>query len=165
MTAETTELRLITRLLELTENRAALADLRRGLGQPRSIAPEMHRHVVPLLPENVGRWREQCHYLIAALFALHPVHTATGNLGDHFARAAQVTGNPEAVERRFVALLDAHPDDLDFHLRQAVSFLKSKEETPINWQRLYFDAWAWQDEARRAEVQRQWANGFWRRRA
>lgn len=157
---------LIVLLDSLREDRAALANLRRGLGRPRSMAPEMYRYLVPLIPEGIGGWREQSHYLIAALYALHPKNTTEGNMGSHFNRAVAQAGESgsEAIERRFVALLDAHPDDLAFFLRQAVSYLKSKEEIPINWQQLFYDVLAWNHEERRGEVQRRWANDFWRRR-
>ena len=156
---------LIALLDSLLENRAALANLRRGLGQPRSMAPDMHRYLMPLLPERISRWDEQSYYLVAALYGLHPKSTPTGNLGRHFARVLAQAGESggEAVERRFVALLDAHPDDLDFHLRQAVGLLKAKEEIPVNWQQLLYDVMAWGRPDRRSDVQRRWAAGFWRR--
>ncbi|HXF64756.1 MAG TPA: type I-E CRISPR-associated protein Cse2/CasB [Caldilineaceae bacterium] len=156
---------LILLLGSLQENRAAMAHLRRGLGQPRSMAPEMHRYLLPLLPERISRWDEQSYYLIAALFALHPKSTTTGNLGEHFARTVAQAGDSgrEAVERRFIALLDAHPDDLAFHLRQAIGYLRAREETPVHWQRLLYDVMDWGRHDRRPEVQRRWAQGFWRR--
>lgn len=156
---------LIALLDSLQDNRAALAALRRGLGQPRSMAADMHRYLIPLLPERISRWDEQCYYLIAALYGLHPKPAASGNLGDHFAQAKSQAGEAgaEAVERRFIALLDAHPDDLAFYLRQAISFLKGKEETAVNYQRLLYDVMAWNDPERRVQVQRRWAQGFWRR--
>jgi CRISPR system Cascade subunit CasB len=156
---------LIPALEAWRDNRAVLANLRRGLGEPRSMAPAMHPYLLPLIPAGATRWQEQSHYLIAALYALHPKNATEGNLGHHFNRAVAQAGEGggEAIERRFVALLDAHPEDLAFHLRQAVSFLKSKEEIPINWQRLFYDVLAWNHDLRRGEVQRQWATGFWRR--
>ncbi len=156
---------LITWLESLQEDRAALAALRRGLGRPRSMAPEMYRYMIPLVPPRLSWWDEQSYYLIAALYGLHPKSTLHGNLGEHFAQAGGQAGDAgaEAIERRFIALLDAHPEDMDFHLRQAVSFLKSKEEIPINWHQLLYDVMAWNHDERRAQVQRRWANGFWRR--
>jgi CRISPR system Cascade subunit CasB len=57
-------------------------------------------------------------------------------------------------------LLAAHPDDLDFHLRQAVSFLKSRD-VPVNWHQLLSDVLAWGHPER--YVQRRWARAFWGR--
>jgi len=131
------------------------------------MAADMHRYLIPLLPERISRWDEQCYYLIAALYGLHPKPAPSGNLGDHFAQALAQAGEAggEAVERRFVALLDAHPDDLDFYLRQAISYLKAKEEISVNYQQLLYDVMAWNHAERRVQVQRRWARGFWRRQA
>lgn len=157
-----------TYLETLAEDRAALAKLRRGLGQPPGTAPEMYPYVVRHLPKDAypNSWTEQTYYLIAALYALHPKSAREGNLGQHFART--LDPNPdynEAIERRFTALLTAHPDDLHFYLRQAISFLKSRqEEIGVNWHQLMWDILAWEHPDRRTRVQKQWAAQFWRRR-
>jgi len=101
------------------------------------------------------------YYLIAALFAYHPGSGGTGNLGDAFAQTLDPGGDSTATERRFAALLAAHPEDLPFYLRQAVSFLKSKE-VPINWHQLFFDLLAWDHPD--GYVQKRWARAFWGRR-
>ncbi len=154
----------ITQLESLAEDRGALAALRRGLGQPPGTTAEMYRYVVPRLPRDTypNSWTEQAYYLIAALYALHPGQGLGRNLGHHFAQT--LDPNPDhntAVERRFTALLTAHPDDLHFYLRQAVSFLKSKE-VAVNWHQLMWDILAWGEADRRARVQKQWAAQFWR---
>lgn len=71
---------------------------------------------------------------------------------------ARSEGGEDALERRFTALLAAHPDDLPDYLRQAVSFLKSKD-VPINWNQLIWDLQKWNDEDRR--IQKEWARSFW----
>lgn len=145
------------------QDRGALAALRRGLGQPAWSVPEMYPYVVPRLPANLSAAQEAAYYLTASLFALHPKSTAQGNLGGHLAQAKQ-GGNEDAIERRFTALLAAHPDDLPGYLRQAVSFLKSKE-IPVNWEQLLYDLQAWEHPDRRARVQKEWARAFWGRPA
>ena len=74
---------------------------------------------------------------------------------------ARSEGGEDALERRFTALLAAHPDDLPDYLRQAVSFLKSKEE-PVNWTQLLWDLQSRdkRDDPKRS-VQKQWARSFW----
>ena len=81
-------------------------------------------------------------------------------MGAHFAHTRSPDSDNTAIERRFVALLAAHPDDLDFYLRQAVSFLRSKE-VPVNWQQLLSDVLAWSHPER--YVQKAWARAFWGR--
>jgi CRISPR system Cascade subunit CasB len=163
----TLEHQFVSYLETLVEDRAALAALRRGLGQPPGSVPDMYRYVVRYLPKDAypNSWTEQSYYLIAALYALHPASAPEGNLGSHFARTFDPKAdNNEATERRFTALLTAHPDDLAFYLRQAVSFLKSKEVN-INWHQLMWHVLAWSDPDRRTGVQKRWAAQFWRRQA
>jgi len=149
-------------LESLRDNRAALAALRRGLGQPPGTVADMYRYVVRWLPDDAKPWREAAYYQIAALFAYHPAEGGQGNMGRHFDAVRRQDPNADhtALERRFTALLAAHPEDLDFYLRQAVSFLRSKE-VPINWQRLFYDLRRWGYENRPA--QRDWARAFWGR--
>jgi CRISPR system Cascade subunit CasB len=66
------------------------------------------------------------------------------------------------IEKRLLALLNCHRDDLPDHLRQVISLLKSKD-TPVNWAKLLHDIKGWDWESR--DVQRSWAWGFWASRA
>ena len=106
-------------LESLRDDRGALAALRRGLGQPPGTVTSMYPCVVPWLPAEAPPWQETAYYLIAALFAYHPADGGTGNMGHHFGRARDPQRDDTAIERRFTALLAAHPDDLDGYLRQA----------------------------------------------
>jgi len=145
------------------QERGALAALRRGLGQPPGTVAETFRYVEPWLGEKRSPAREAAFYLVASLFALHPKTTHQGNMGAHLAQTRS-EGGEDALERRFTALLAAHPDDLPFYLRQAVSFLKSKE-VPVNWNELLWDLQNW-DEKRddpRRSIQKKWASAFWSR--
>jgi CRISPR system Cascade subunit CasB len=166
---KTREHSLVHHLEAFKDNRGALATLRRGLGQPPGTVPDMFRYIIPLLPQDAfpGSWTERSYYLIASLYALHPESKATGDLGEHFAE--NLDPNPDynaAIERRFVALLTAHPDDLHIYLRQAISFLKSKEEKGrVNWHQLMWDLLQLGNPDSAARVQKRWANHFWRRTA
>lgn len=150
----------ITYLEGLRENRGALAALRRGLGQTPGTVPAMYPYVVRWLPQEAKAWQERTYYIIASLFAYHPQAGGTGNVGSHFARARDPGKDDTAIERRFTALLAAHPEDLDTVLRQAIGFLKSKE-VPVNWQQLVRDlqGWGWESKS----VQKRWAASFWGR--
>lgn len=156
----------VTYLETLREDRGALAALRRGLGQEPGTVPDMFPYVVPCMKAKTGTWAENTYYLIASLFALHPVSIPSGNMGKHFARHLDYQ-NPEnntALERRFTALLTASSDDLHIYLRQAISFLKSKDETPVNWHQLMWDTLNLDDPDKAPKVQKRWAEGFWRTR-
>ena len=145
------------------EDRGALAALRRGLGQSPGSAPEMHPYVARFLPPGDWTWRHQCHYIVAALFALHQQSADRGNMGDTFRRIGEEEtktrgDKPESLERRFVALLKCHRDDLFGYLRHAVSLAGSRN-VPVNWERLLSDLHKWNYERR--PVQRDWARSFW----
>ncbi|MBT9258210.1 MAG: type I-E CRISPR-associated protein Cse2/CasB [Clostridiales bacterium] len=146
-------------LLELAEDRAALAALRRGLGRPPGTVPEMFPYVIPFLPRELGLQEEATYYTLAALFALHPSHTYRGNMGDHMAQAAY-KGNREAVERRFVALLAARSEDLPERLRQTIGFLKA-QEVRVNWDALFSALRYWNHSNYGARIRREWARAFW----
>ncbi len=140
------------------DERAAFAALRRGLGRAPGTEPAMFPYIVQWLPTVCPQWNEEMYYLIAALFAYHPKEGGVGNLGAAFKTAAQGESDTTAIERRFTALLAADTEDLHFYLRQAVSFLKSKD-VAINWQQLFADVLRWQY----GQVQKQWAYKFWGR--
>jgi len=140
------------------QERGALASLRRGLGQPPGTVADMYRYVEPFLGQERSGLKESAFYLVAALFALHPTSTGSGNMGSHMRASDLENKSGDALERRFTALLAAHPDDLPNYLRQAVSFLKSKD-VPINWNQLVWDLQKWNDEDRR--IQKEWARSFW----
>ena len=152
----------VSYLERLGQDRGALATLRRGLGQAPGTDLGAYRYVVPWLSEEAPPWQEAAYFSLAALYGLHPVSGGTGNLGDHYAAArAQGQGaNDSALERRFTALLNAHPDDLSGALRQAISYLASKE-VPIDWHQLLRDMLAWGHPSH--YVQKNWARAYWGR--
>jgi len=155
------EVPFVTYLKKLAknENRGALAALRRGLGRPPGSAPEVHRYVMPFLSPGPWTWRNQCHYIVAALFALHPESTAHGNMG-HTLHAIHAATRSESIEQRFVALLKCHRDDLFDHLRHAVSLARSSSKSiAVHWEQLFKDICYWDSENNR--VQRNWSQGFW----
>ncbi len=140
------------------EDRAVRAALRRGLGQPLGYAPEMLMYMAPQV-QGMSEWQERTAYIVASLFALHPMSAKSGNLGDHLAGLRGK--NDEALERRVGVLLAAHEEELDVYLRQAVSMLKQKD-IPVNWLQLFKDIMAWRHPDGQARVRRAWANSFYR---
>ena len=148
------------------EDRGALAALRRGLGKPPGTAPEMFPIVVPWtsglkIPDEA----DAC-FLVASLFALHPDDADGGNMGGTFARIRAQEGGEgdDSLERRFVALLNAHSDDLPRYLRHAVGLARSKE-APVNYAQLLCDISPPLWNHPRRWVQHQWARAYWGRSA
>src|SRR2546423_7221253 len=93
--------------LERAEDRAALAALRRSLGKSPGEAPEAHRYVLRFSPPVR---EEGAHYLVGALFALHPkswqredVANRPTHLGASVARLKR-QDESESIETRYVAL-------------------------------------------------------------
>ena len=153
--------------LEKSDNRRALAALRRGSGKPPGTVAEMHRYLVPWTSTLRRRDYEDGCYVIASLFALHPQPGGEGNLGASLAHLAEKeqerrglskSERPESLERRFTVLLNCHYEDLAGHLRQAISLLRAND-VPVEWRQLLKDYWGWEHEDR--AVQRRWARAFW----
>ncbi|MGH2353251.1 MAG: type I-E CRISPR-associated protein Cse2/CasB [Chloroflexota bacterium] len=149
---------------DLPPDRAALAAMRRGLGREPGEAPEMLPHVASMLDRDVREVDEWAYYLVAALFAWHPLPWPQreeagrrSSLGVSLARLSDRTESGSA-ERGMVALLNSHRDDLAERLRRAVGLLRS-HEVPVDWTRLLYDLLRWDQLDRR--VQRQWARDFW----
>ena len=138
-------------------NRAALAKLRRGLGKKNG-TPDMCRYVVPFLPEGTETYQLGHYFLIASLFALHPEPAARNTSMGKVFRA--MMGTSQSIEKRFENLLAVDAEDLDGHLRQAVSLAKSKN-VRVDFHRLFYDIdrRSWNRPDRR--VQLEWARDFW----
>jgi CRISPR system Cascade subunit CasB len=135
------------------EDRGSLADLRSGLGKNPGEMARVHKHVVPYLPEK--SYDDRWYYVTATLFGLFPRHQSGQSLGRAF---RPLRKKSDSMEARFVALLNAHPEDLDDHLRHAVSLLKANEQ-PLDWFRLLDDLiqWDYPDGC----VQLNWARDFY----
>jgi len=148
----------IQHLFDLTdrEDRGAISELRRSLVSGNDILAT--RHVLPWLGGDVGSRRESVALLVAGLYALHPDRTTGSNFGHSMRRVWQAQDKRSSNEQRFVALLNAHPEDLPYSLRQAVNLIRS-HEIPLDWAQLYRDICNWS----RADrfVQRKWARAFW----
>lgn len=155
---------LVKRLIELAkkEDRAALAALRSGAGKRPGSAPRMLRILAPYLRSDEGPWVEAA-FLTAALFAGHSHHADVGTLGVSLRLAVRDRHREPGVEARFVAALDAHPEDLARHLAGLVSLCESAG-VPIDWHRFYWDTGTLlsDDEDRRIRTRTRWARDFWR---
>lgn len=147
--------------LDAKNDRAALAALRRGLGKEPGEAMEAYNYIARFVAS--APQRENAFHLVATLFGLYPSESRRGenwmktNLGASLRELKGKTDN-EGAERRFVASLNSHADELADHLRHIVSLLKSKDVS-INWRQLLSDIRRWDDDNR--NVQRNWAKAFW----
>jgi len=139
------------------EDRGALADLRSGLGKEPGEMARIHKHVAPHLPEK--DYNDRWYYITASLFGLFPRHRAGYSLGAAFHPLKQTS---DSMEARFVALLNAHPDDLDDHLRQVINLLKTNEQ-PLDWFQLFNDLLQW--DRPDGYVQLKWARDFYMSKA
>lgn len=136
------------------EDRGALADLRSGLGKKPSQMARVHKHVVPYLPDKC--YNDRWYYVTATLFGSFPKHRNGRSLGAAF---QLLRAKSNSMEARFVALLNAYPDDLDEHLRHAVSLLKANEQ-PFDWFHLFGDLLKWDHPE--GHVQLRWARDFYK---
>jgi len=144
---------LIDYLYEHKENRAMLANLRRCLGKVRGDVAA-YPYVVPFLPKK--NFTDHIYFSVAGLFGLHPESTSdqTQTIGKAFAQLSDT----DSRNKRFKALLDAEGGAFLYHLRQAISLLKS-HEIKINYQLLLHDMLYWDHPER--FIQLQWARDFW----
>ena len=154
--------RLITYLksLEKRQDRAALANLRRGLGKPPKTAMEMFPYLGQFLSYETKTHYENAVFIVAALFAYYP--DAPGNVKNLGASLRHLKDDSGSIEKRFVALLNSDEEDLPRHLRQIIGLLKARE-VAVNWQQLLFDVQHWKNENLKESVQYLWAKEFWRK--
>jgi CRISPR system Cascade subunit CasB len=148
----------ISFLEDHSEDRAMLAALRRGLGKKPGEVSGMFPYVVPFVPER-SIYVEENLYLVASLYALHPLSVKSGNMGAHLRNLANNLGDDSATTRRFVQLLNQNHAALDTPLRQHITLLKG-QDVGINWHQFLYDLNYWSHEDR--FVQKQWAKQYWR---
>lgn len=144
-------------------DRRALAALRRSLATWPSAPPECVRVVAPFLSDVATAWREIVHYLIAGLFASHPC-TPPAREADRppsFGRSLRMAASvddSQGSERRLLAILGCKSEDLPYHLRHAISYLRARE-VAVDYRRLMQDLTWW--DAGEGSVQRRWGRDFW----
>lgn len=142
------------------DDRAARAALRQAFRRPGFADPAVFPHVFPYLPKGRGRWFEDAHIIVAALFGMLPSAPTTGmSVGAALGRVAR-SRDSESIESRFVALLRASEEDLGVHLRNAVALIAAND-TPIslNYADLIRHLTNWGHPS--GWVQRAWARDFW----
>lgn len=150
---------LVSFLMKQKEDRAMLAALRRGLGQAPGTVADMFPIVIPFISDKAYADEEWSAYQVAALFALHPLNSSEGNMGNHLKKLESPSDESSPTERRFTQMLRLRRESLDARLRQHIQLLKANQ-IPVNWHQLHYDLRYWSHPDR--FVQRQWAEAFWR---
>ena len=145
---------LLSLAKEGQEDRGALADLRSGLGKEPGKMARVHKHVVPYLQDK--NYHDRWYYMIATLFGSYPKHQGGRSLGRAF---RPLRDKSDSMEARFIALLNAHEEDLYGHLRHAVRLLEANNE-PLDWFRLFEDLLQWDNTE--GHVQLRWARDFYK---
>lgn len=141
--------------LQQSEDREALAKLRRSLKRPPAEARDVWRYLVPRIREE---WRRDDYFLVAGLFATHPCSSGD-SLGVVF-RRLDPERKHDSTEKRFLALLSAKRADLPHHLAAVIQLARARE-IPVDYERLLRDLRHWEHADR--FVQYRWAQDYWGR--
>lgn len=145
-------------------DRGAMAALRRSLG----FAPGTYPPAFPSVERFAAKADDkpslrQALYLTAGLFALHPLQASGHSLAAVLARVMTQRGSL-SIEKRFIALLAAEPEELPDHLRQAISLLAA-DRVGVDYAELLGDLSVWlQPRAfeERDRLRQRWARTFYR---
>lgn len=139
-----------------SQARAAMAELRRGLRDDPRDRLVVGKHVVPFLGETTQP-DEEWFYLVAAMFASHPLSAPKVSLGAAF---RQIKDDSGSTEKRFLNLLSARPEQMRILLRQAVSLLAvSRRPIGLDWELLLKHLLRWS--LPNKPVQQRWARDFY----
>lgn len=139
-------------------DRAALAHLRRGLGEPAAVTLGRVGWLFNGVPDDRDDNALDAAVLAAGLFAWAKgrcENVGDVNFGRAFGSGLDEDGKKQR-EKRFTAILDTPTADLPPVLRQAISLI---EGTALDWRQLILDLMNWDHEDR--FVQKHWARGFW----
>jgi CRISPR system Cascade subunit CasB len=140
------------------ENKRMLAALRRGLGKED---PEQNfeaaPYILPLLSsEKIYPETRKKAYVVASLFAWHPLEGGTGSLGTSMQK---ITKRSDSMDRRFLSLVDSDEDVFFNRVQQVIGILKSRG-VAVNWKQFmndYLD-WGYLDK----RVQKKWLRDFYK---
>jgi CRISPR system Cascade subunit CasB len=152
---------LISKLEEWAAKESKVrAVLRRSLAFDPGTYPPAYPYVEWLLRDEENTWRREVYYLVAGLWAAHWREGRAGeaiSLGKACALLRSGPNGSENIERRFVSLLDADPDQLPHRLRQMLAMVK---EYNLDFEALLKGLLFWNDDQKR--TQNRWAREFYR---
>ena len=135
------------------------AVLRRSLAFDPGGFPSAYPYVEPFVKDGDNTWRREMLYLVAGLWAAHwREGRSEGSMSIGKACAAyQTASRSTSTERRFIALLDADPDQLPHRLRQVIALLNDQA---IDFEALLTGLLYWNNHQKR--TQNAWARDFYR---
>jgi CRISPR system Cascade subunit CasB len=130
------------------------AVLRRSLAfDPGTFVPA-YPYVEPFLKGEGNPWRREMLYLVAGVWAAHWREDQKSRPLRIGQACAEHQKKSASTERRFLALLDADPDQLPHRLRQIMALLR---EQNIDFNHLLKGLLFWSDE----RTQNDWARDFY----
>lgn len=151
--------------LKKAQNRGALAALRHSLAFAPGVYPPAYPYVerfVPLDSHAQDSFRLAL-YIVAGLYAFHPEQrdqSFASSLGEVLHRRGS-----SSLERRFVSLLGADPENLADYLRHSASLLAA-EGIGCDYAALIDDVSTWlnsfNESDRRDLIRQRWARDFYR---
>ena len=134
---------------------SVIANLRRSLSSDPGNDTRVFYLVEPWLGD-ASLNRRRTIYLAAGLWAL--AQRRTSGAGLPVAQALQRISKIPSAELRFIRLLDADRDELQWRLRQAITVLNASG-IAVDWPQLLDDLLWWDSPSR--SVQTRWARQFW----
>ena len=159
--------------------KAALAELRHGLGRAPGELPELWGAFLQDLPEELygtsaGASREEwAIYLALTLFALHqqgknpntsPMHQQGQVLGKAMGQLIQTPDDESRVRRRFnVLATSADIQEMSTHLRSVIQLLRG-ESIPLDYGMLAKDIFLYQFPEYAPNVRLAWGRDFYYRK-
>jgi len=153
----------INYLVSLCErDSGAMAKLRHSLAFAPGTYPQAYPYVERFVAES---WHVQdSHrlslYVVAALFARHPVVDEAKSFAKAFAEVCNKRDSP-SLERRFIAILDADADIISDYLRHAISLIAT-EGIGFDYAKLRDDLAVWMNRRRVLDhVRQKWAREFY----
>jgi CRISPR system Cascade subunit CasB len=139
---------------------AVIATLRRSAAYEPGQFPAVFPYVEPFTNHH-NEWRRTATYLSAACWAQAARREKGEPQGLPFALKqlqSRSSNSSKNIEARFLALLDADTDELQWRLRHLTNQI-SAAGIAIEWPSLLKDLCRWPDPQRRVQVR--WARQFW----
>lgn len=156
--------------------KAALANLRRGIGKAPGELPELWGEFLADMPEEMFGKEEPSDaewavYTALSVFALHqqghdpktePMHREGEGIGRAARLLVENESDEERTRNRFnIVATSADMRELANHLRTLVSLLRAKG-IPMDYAALAADLYMYQSPAKRSNVRLSWGQDFYR---